>query len=67
MDVFIRFELPREDAIGPTLGPYPYVQLTYEMLTVGPDGEELAHYDGSEWWLLGSERGHYSDIVVYAE
>ena len=70
---FVRFERGRDGIVGPTFGPFPFVQITYETLRVGPDGDEFAylHKDG-DWYLtdehtpvaLRSTEG-YSDIIIY--
>ncbi len=56
--------------IGPTFGPFRYVELTYEMCRVD-DGETLAVFDsGRGDWLLtaaaGEFAGHaYSDATAF--
>lgn len=71
-NVYIRFECPRDDVEGPILGPYPFVQVTYDELRVGPDGDVVAVLDESGDWELTIGAGEYtgqrySDFVVYAE
>ncbi len=54
MNLYVRFERGRDDIIGPTFGPYDFVQLTYEDLRVevGDDSEivlaQFIHSD-QEW------------------
>lgn len=73
---WVRFERVRDDVMGPTFGPFRWVQLTYQTLHVdfGPDGEEnasLAYWDhvANEWFLeeaAGEHEGEfYSDVVVF--
>lgn len=61
------------------LGPYEWVQLTYSELRVAPDGETIAHYDGSYWRVVVRDRmpfvhlnisvldreHPFSDVIVY--
>jgi|GEM_PF-2090187 hypothetical protein len=51
--LFIQFFRPRGDVPGPTLGPFPWVQVTYTELRVGPDADPIARYDehAREWYL----------------
>lgn len=44
-------------------GPFPYVQLTHELLTVGPDGRQLMAYDGADWHMEGR---CFTDVVIFA-
>lgn len=62
-NVEVRFECARKERVGPTLGPFEWVQLTYELLRVSPDGEELAHY-ADEGWRLGDDDTAYSDVII---
>lgn len=71
MQVFIRFERGRDDVIGPTYGPYDFVQVTYSVIRADRDGEEieLAFYNGpdGDWHLTDNERDEtiFSDFVIY--
>ena len=69
MSVFIRFERGRDDVVGPTLGPFEWVQQTYQDLRVSPDGETLAQWVGNagEWFIIDGEHAEefYSDFVIY--
>jgi hypothetical protein len=42
MSLFVRFERGRDNVVGPTMGPFPFVQLTYEELRIGPSGDLVA-------------------------
>ncbi len=48
------------------LGPFEYVQLTYETLRVGPDGELIAFFTEAGVWSVGVQRiplnGDWSSI-----
>ena len=68
-NVFVKFSSPALDEDGPTFGPYPFVQLTYENLRVGPDGEDLAYLGDEGCWTLTGLAGEYkhkeySDLQV---
>ena len=78
MTVKVHFSRPRDEAEGPTLGPFPWVQITYTELRVGPDGETLAMLDAGDWHLAVRSGGSawkeigpdlaaepWSDIVIY--
>lgn len=67
--VFVRFERGRDDVIGPTYGPYDFVQVTYTELRTSPDGEALATYDNGDWNLVDAERDEtvFSDFIIYSE
>lgn len=47
------------------LGPFDYVELTYEMLRVGPEGEEIGGFMNGLWWLSGDPYP-FSDLDIYA-
>mgnify|MGYP001611948225 FL=1 len=69
--VMIRFEHGYEGRISKEYGPFPFVQLTYELLRVGPDGEDFAIYDGT-WHLTTSSLDEnpdpeiWSDVIIYS-
>ena len=49
------------------LGPFDYVELTYEYLRVGPDGDFIGDYDFClGFWTLNSDSSEWSDITVYS-
>ncbi len=72
MAIMVKFEHSRYRSRGDadveprSFGPYPFVQLTYEGLRVGPDGDDLAFYDGG-YWRLVSDDTRWSDVVIYDE
>jgi len=51
--LIISFSRPRDDAEGPTLGPFPWMQVTYTELRVGPDGDPIAMLGEDGDWHLG--------------
>jgi hypothetical protein len=55
-EIYVRFERGRDDIIGPTFGPYDFVQLTYEDFRAATqDGRDirLGYYDqGNDEWLI---------------
>lgn len=58
-------EYRKAEPVGPesvTLGPYPWVQITYDLVRYGPDGNftEIEFYDGF-WWFEGNA---FSDIII---
>ena len=66
----LRFERGLDDraggAVGPTLGPYDWVQLTYGTIRVSPDGEEVAALDieGDGYWHTWQSDGRWSYIII---
>ena len=69
LDIFVRFERGRDDIIGPTYGPYPYVQVTYSVLRAGDDDNELAfRREDGDWQLIDTERDEtiFSDFIVFS-
>jgi hypothetical protein len=64
MKYFIRPERGHENLIGPTIGPIKnFVQLTYNTLLIGPDGEEIAYYEDGAWIILVANIQHL-DITM---
>lgn len=62
--VFIRFEYGQEDRVGEDLGPFEYIQMTYDTLTAGPDGErEIADLRDGLW--VTEDGRTWSDFVVH--
>jgi hypothetical protein len=49
--VYLRFENLPKAASGPTLGPYPYVNVSFESVRVGPDKVEVARWHQGFWNL----------------
>lgn len=71
-----------EQPDGLELGPFEYVQLTYETVTVGPDGDPIGFFtDGlwsvgveriplnDKWWSVGPAPDGllFSDVVLHTE
>jgi hypothetical protein len=75
-DVMLRFECGVEDRVSEPFGPFPFAQLTYDALRVGPDGEIFAVFnpETQEWTLCATaHEGQpekrpvwWSDVVIYA-
>lgn len=70
--MYIEFLYPALSEEQLKLGPYSYVQLTYELLRFGPtpDGDILAFLNDEGVWelseLAGEHKGKkFSDVVVY--
>mgnify|MGYP001617056115 CR=1 FL=1 len=59
----IQFECGQEDRQSKLYGPYPFVQLTYDSLRVGEDGDIfLANFvDG--WWTT-QDGQRWSDVIM---
>lgn len=51
MKTYIRFERSRDDLPWLTLGPFDYVQLTYDTIRISPEGDHLATFNG-DWEIL---------------
>lgn len=67
-NVRVRFECGREDRMGEALGPFHFVQITYEDLRVAddadPDGNRiLAQCDGD--WITLVDKQVWSDVVIF--
>lgn len=72
MSVYIRFERGRDDVIGPTYGPYDFIQVTYGLVRASRNGEETElatadKQDDGDWVLVDSERNEtvFSDFIIY--
>ena len=75
MAVHVRFEQPRDDFVSEVFS-FPdsnYVQLTYEGLRIGPDGDVIAVYWPGGWqpnykmFSAPLTDQTYSDIVVWQD
>lgn len=52
-----------------TLGPFEWVQLTYNDLCAAPDGETIAQCDPDQGWVVvdaskAKQEKFYTDIVI---
>jgi hypothetical protein len=68
-NVCLRFECGKEDRWSEKLGPFHFVQLTYEALRVADDGDPdagrvLAMHVGGEWVTLADDQ-FWSDVVIF--
>jgi hypothetical protein len=76
LQYFARFERGCEDADPVTIGPFPdFIQLTYNDLRVGPDGDRVAYMNGDHEWKIDlgfaptpeDAKAWWSDVCVWAE
>jgi hypothetical protein len=65
MPVAIRIENVHTDQIR-QLGTFDFVQLTYNYLRVGPDGDEIMTFDGDlgVWYSLSGDDTEWTDIII---
>lgn len=75
-NLYVRFERGRDEVIGPTLGPFDWIQVTYNTLVRAPDGELLAELGKDGDWHLNKDETTpidsveriaepFSDFVIY--
>jgi hypothetical protein len=63
-EVYVRFENVHTDQIK-MMGPYPFVQLTYALLRVGPMGDDLACFDQyNGTWCLMEDCTEWTDVII---
>jgi hypothetical protein len=63
--LYVRFEHRQEDRMSEKYGPFPFVQLTYDGLRVGEDGDEwLGEYENGLWHCTRDGQS-YTDIVIH--
>jgi hypothetical protein len=48
------------------VGPFEYVEITYDLLRVSPDGDTIGGFRDGFWWLDGDSIP-FSDLDVFAE
>ncbi len=71
MSIFVRFEDPSSSRVSERFGPYPFIQLAYSALRVGPSGDVLASSTKGKLWAPLNNKGHrvsnvsYSDVMIY--
>lgn len=50
------------------IGPYEWIQLTYDTLRVSPDGEEIMKYcsesDSLSGWYLYQDKSFWTDVII---
>lgn len=77
MMIVVRFENVHTDEIL-MFGPFDFVQLTYELLRVGPDGDDIAVINEDNDWILQPDQlarerypyleahagKHFSDVII---
>lgn len=64
MRITVRFEDAISSEVSREYGPYPFIQLTHELLRYGPDGEDIAFLDGQQMWRPLDGGKAYSDVVI---
>jgi hypothetical protein len=67
--LYLTFSRGRDDKEGPILGPFDWVQLTYDEIRVSPNGDPVALFDEGDWHLYGDtnsglDREPWSDVVI---
>ena len=63
--IFARFERGRDGIIGPTIGPYEFLQWTYSIIRDDQDKEVASRRTDEDW--EGPDGEPYSDIIVFSE
>ena len=67
MSVFIKFMTGREDRESSELGPFEYIQASYNEINASPDGEtHLAVLDPDGTWRT-PDGNWYSDFAIYTK
>ena len=67
---YIRPETISEDRFGNEIGPFKhFIQLTYNDLRSGPDGDPIAYMDKEGKWRFYCQNPEiaWSDIVIYTK
>lgn len=68
--VYVEFTNVPAYVQGPTLGPYDWLQVTYDTLRIPPDGEAIAVMQEGTWILCdpaapyAGDEGPYTDFVI---
>ena len=70
MTQFVRFERGRDDVIGPTFGPFEFLQITYGELRDDQDRTLAYLHEDGDWHLgAGFARegfsNYFSDFILY--
>ena len=60
------FENPRTDARH-VAGVFSFVQITYDSIRVGPDGDEIAYYRNGKWCYQHKDDRQWSDVIIAAK
>ncbi len=70
--MYVKFLYPvlGEEEESLKLGSYPFVQITYRFLRIGPNGGTLAYLNDEEEWelteLVGEHEGKkFRDVVIF--
>ena len=69
--IYVRFECGREERMMEKgLGPFEFVQMTYDELRISPNGDPFAYFGKDGDWHLVDEtisNEPWSDFVIYSE
>ena len=63
--VYLRFENLPKAAGGPTLGPYPYVILSFESVRADPDRVEVTRWHRG-FWNLSKDNTRWTDVPIFS-
>lgn len=67
-DMYIRFECGTEGRASIEYGPFPFVQMTYQYLRVGPEGEHFAEFDPeNDEWVPYAENPAAQEVTKVGE
>ena len=59
------FENLPKAAGGPTLGPYPYVILSFESVRADPDRVEVTRWHRG-FWNLSKDNTRWTDVTIFS-
>jgi hypothetical protein len=72
-ETWLKFECGREDRWTREIGPFEFLQVTYDSLQ-DFEGKVIACYGDHDWWVQtpyaeawGIEKGPWSDIIIWGE
>lgn len=66
-NTYFHLECGQENRFSPTFGPFEFVQLTYDLLRVGPNGVEVAFFDQKSGGWLFSDRPEVVEVLGKGE
>lgn len=64
--MYVTFGSAISGEVGPTLGPFPYAVLTYDMLREGysnGDSDRIARYENG-LWVLDADGSEWTDVTL---
>jgi hypothetical protein len=65
MMTHVRLENVHTDEIR-ELGAYDFAQFTYEVMRVGPNGDDIATLVNGDW-ILHEDGSVWSDVILYSD